>query len=89
MFGWQTVWSAEPYLVLISPGRMVRERTLFAVSVLQRRADEAAEQRVRTVGTRLELGVVLNADVEGPVGQLDGLDEATVRGEPGEGEPGV
>ena len=45
---------------------------------LERRADEVAEQRVRSVGPALELRMGLRADPVRVLGQLDELDEPAV-----------
>src|SRR5215470_9254206 len=47
--------------------------------VLQRRADEALEQRVTIDRARLELGMELAADEPRVVGELDDLDQGLVR----------
>src|SRR6266516_5628224 len=48
-------------------------RVLLAVA--ERGADEAREQRMRTHGTRFELGMELASDEPRMIGELDHLDE--------------
>src|SRR5699024_7120830 len=53
---------------------------------LQRSGDEALKERMGAVGTGLELGVELDADIEIPVGDLDRLDQPPVGGADGYGQ---
>ena len=52
-------------------------------------SDKAGKQRVRLVGTALELRVELHADEEALAPNLDGLHQPPVGGEAGEHEAGV
>src|SRR5690242_4943248 len=59
-------------------GADVRRRPVGLVPG-RRRADEAREERVRTGGPRLELGMELAAHKPGMLGELDHLDQGAVR----------
>ena len=65
----------------------MRTGLIRAARKLERRGDKAAEERVRTVGTGLEFGVILHADIERVIVPLHDLNEPSVRRETGENEP--
>ena len=51
---------------------------LFFISVADRSLYEAAEKRMRTIGTALEFGMELNADIEVVFGNLECLHQSSV-----------
>src|SRR6266540_6094889 len=53
------------------------------LAVAERGADEAREQRMRTHGTRFELGMELASDEPRMIGELDRLDERAIRRQTG------
>src|SRR2546422_22175 len=53
------------------------------LATVERRTDEAREQRVWAHGPRLELGVELAADEPRMIGQLDHLDQRAIGRQPG------
>src|SRR4051794_2750069 len=55
--------------------------------VIERRAHETGEQRMRAHGPRLQLGMELAADEPGVIGQLDHLDQRAIGREPRGPEP--
>ncbi len=57
----------------------LRDVRILSLLVLERRADEPAEERVRPRGLALELGVVLHGHEERVVVELHDLDEVAVR----------
>src|SRR5207245_11005697 len=64
-----------------------RPRAALLARVRERGLGERGEQRVWAVRTRLELGVVLRAEIEGMAGKLRAIDKAAIGREPGEPDP--
>src|SRR4051794_6198410 len=73
-----------------SGGRAARRAVLGAIlpAVVQRGADEVAEQRRGALGARLELRVELRGDEERVVVELDHLDESLVGRRAADDQPG-
>src|SRR5581483_11973394 len=62
---------------------------LVDAALQERRPHEIAEERVRPVGPRAELGVELARDEPGVARELDDLDEPSVGRQAAEYEPGL
>src|SRR4051794_23836785 len=78
-------------LLLVAQLRVARGLAVLGLAgtSLDRRADEAVEQRVRALGPALELRVELAGHEPGVVLELDDLDESAVRRLPGEDHSGA
>ena len=50
----------------------------FGIMMLQCGGDESFEKRMCSIGTRFELGMILNAHIERTIGKLDRFNEPAV-----------